>query len=174
MTELLQELLGFALIGALFAAYFVQRRRRGKPAAAVAPSPPPPIPAPAAEPGPAAEVSLGSPNWAVPAVFVALLAGAATHRGSGWGTLWTAIFWLIVLAAAYSAFAPSQVAAELARRPGMTRSLHYVRIGVPYVLFPAIAYVVVMPLHWLPGLAIAALPWLALLLLPFVKAPVGT
>jgi hypothetical protein len=99
----------------------------------------------------------------MPIVFTLLLVSAAAHRHSFWGYLWQLIFGGIVLLGAYSTFSPKEIAAEIARRPGTTRSSILVTTGVPYVLVPTIGWVLAIPLGWGPGALVPLLPWAALL-----------
>ena len=99
----------------------------------------------------------------MPIVYCLLLAGADSHRGSFWGYLWQGLYGVLFVVAVHSTFSPKELAAEIVRRPDTTRWSHYLTLGVPYVLFPAIAWVVVVPLGWKAGIIVPALPWALLL-----------
>ena len=104
----------------------------------------------------------------MPVVYCLLLVGADTHRGNFWGYLWQTLYAVIFAVAVYSTFSPRELAAEQKRRPGTTRADHYLTLGVPYVLFPAIAWVVTIPLGWRGGVVVPALPWAVLLVVGLV------
>ena len=129
-----------------------------QPAATPDASAPPPAPD-------AGGPSSSSPNWGMPIVYCLLLVGADSHRGSFWGYLWQALYFVIFAVAAYSTFSPKELAAEQVRRPGTTRMDLYLTVGVPYVLFPAIAWVLTIPIGWRGGIFVPVLPWAVLLVL---------
>src|SRR5207248_5105249 len=87
-----------------------------------------------------------SPNWGMPIILCALLIGATSHRDSSWGCVWQAIFLGIVGVAAYFVVSPKELAAEQTRRPGTTRFEHYLKLGVPYVAVPVVAWILVIPM----------------------------
>ena len=100
----------------------------------------------------------------MPIVYCLLLAAADSHRGNFWGYLWQGIFLAILALAAYSTFSPKELAMEQARRPGTTRVDHYLSLGVPYLLFPAIGWTLVEVAGWSAGMFVPAIPWLLMLL----------
>jgi phosphotransferase system glucose/maltose/N-acetylglucosamine-specific IIC component len=169
MRETLQGLAGLALIVGLFVAYALERRARRRaaepPPVVAEPEPPPAEIIDGTQPAP---VSYGSPNWGAPIVFVLLLVGAATHRGSWWGVLWQVIYFGIIAVAAYSTFSRKELREEQERRPGTTRRDVFLRIGVPYLLIPLIAWLITMPLGITLGTLVPALPWMLLALLGVV------
>jgi hypothetical protein len=160
-VETLQGLAGLALIVGLFVFYARERRAKGRPPVVDGT---PPVARVEALATPDAAPSRGSsPNWGAPIVFVLLLLGAATHRGSWWGVLWQVLYFVIIGVALYSTFSPKEFAAELARRPGTTRGDVYLTLGVPYILVPIAGWIVTIPFNFAPGAFIPALPWVALI-----------
>ena len=165
MPETLQGLFGFALIAGLFIWYVRERRARTRAAAPPDSIAKPPAERPATEMEPVeAPVTQGSsPNWGAPIGFCLLLLGAVTHRGNFWGYLWQACYLGIVVVATYSTFSPKELAAEKLRRPGTTRREHYVKLGVPYILVPVVAWTIAIPLRVNGAWMLPALPWALLL-----------
>lgn len=161
MSDSLAGILGVLFIAGLFVAYVRQRRERNRPPTPVVAAEQ--APAAASEPEPSTHSS--SPNWGMPIVYCALLAGADSHRGTFWGYLWQAIFFALLAVAAYSMFSPRELAATQSRNPETTRVNHYITLGVPYLLFPVIGWVLVMVFGWSAGAFVPALPWAALLLM---------
>ena len=168
MTETLQALFGFSLIVGLFVWYFRERRAKNRPAPAAALEPVARPEPETAEPS-SNEVSLGSPNWGAPLIYVILLTAIRATQRSWWSLLWLGIYFGIWALAVYSTFHPKELAAEQARRPGTTPAFHYVRYGVPYVLFPFVGWLVAVRLGWGLGVFIPALPWIFLIVgAPFI------
>lgn len=167
MGDTLSAIGGFALIIGLFVAYAIQRRN-----ARIAKNPPPAA-EPAAAPVAAVDAATAetplrssrSPNWGAPILFCLLLLGAATHRGNFWGYLWQTIFFAFVAVALYSMFSAKDFEIEKKRDPELTRSRHYLTIGVPYVLFPVIGWVVTIPMGINGGFLIPAVAWAPLILI---------
>lgn len=169
MNDTIAGLLGFALMAALFVAYAWERRarRRGTTVAGSAEVAVDVVATPdvaTMEPESAVRAqSRSSPNWGMPIVYGLLLAGADAHRGSLWGYLWQGLYFALIAVALYSTFSPKELAAEQVRRPDTTRTGHYLALGVPYVLVPALAWVLVIPLGWMGGIFVPAVPWVLLL-----------
>jgi hypothetical protein len=165
MTETLQALFGFALIGGLFVWYFRERRAKR---ATIEPVAAPIVDATADVTTETPVVSLGSPNWGAPIFYVIVLLAIKGTRG-WWSIGWLALYFAVWALAFYSTFSPSQLREEQERRPGTTRRFHYLRFGVPYVLFPLLGWFVAIRLSWLPGVLIPALPWVVLVAaVPFI------
>jgi hypothetical protein len=160
-VETLQGLAGLALIVGLFVFYVRERRAKSRqPLIEVQP----PVARVEAPTTPETKPPRGSsPNWGAPIIFVLLLSGAATHRGSWWGVLWQALYFAVIVVGLYSTFSPKELAAEQARRPGTTRRDVYLTLGVPYLLVPIVAWIVTIPFAFAPGAFIPALPWVALI-----------
>ena len=158
MNDTVASLLGAALIAGLFVAYAIQRRARNRPTPPPGTIDVPPVSISGQEPHAA------SPNWGMPIVYCLLLAAADSHRGSFWGYLWQGIFFALLAVAAYSTFSPKELALEQSRRPGTTRLHHYMTLGVPYLLVPAIGWALVEVAGWSGGVFVPAVPWLLLLI----------
>ena len=166
VNDTVASLLGAALIAGLFVAYAIQRRERNRPTPPPATVEAPPVSISGQEP----HTPSSSPNWGMPIVYCLLLATANSHRGSFWAYLWQGIFFAILALAAYSTFSPKELAMEQTRRPGTTRLHHYITLGVPYLLFPAIGWTLVEVVGWSGGVIVPAIPWLLMLLVGGVVA----
>ena len=160
VSDTLSGFFGAALIVGLFVAYAMQRRARNRSPAALETVEPPPDTRSETEPA----TSSRSPNWGMPIVYCLLLVAADSHRGTFWGYLWQGTFLAILALAAYSTFSPKELASEQMRRPGTTRADHYLSLGVPYLLFPAIGWTLVVVVGWPVGILVPAIPWLLMLL----------
>jgi Ca2+/Na+ antiporter len=159
VLETLQGLFGFALIIGLFVWYVRERRAKNRPPA-LAPERVDVTPV-AAEAEPVVRVS--SPNWGAPIVYVLLLYAALKAQGTWWSMLWLTIYFAIFGVAWYSTFSEKELEDEQARRPGTTRREHYLKLGVPYLLFPMLGWLGVFVFGWKLAVFIPAIPWLALL-----------
>ena len=159
MLETLQTLFGLALIIGLFVWYARERRARNRPPA----SAPELVDAtPVVDEGEPV-VHGPSPNWGAPIVYVLLLYAALRTQGTWWSMLWLTIYFMIFGVAWYSTFSEKELADEQARRPGTTRREHYIKLGVPYLLFPLLGWLGAIVFGWKLAVFIPAIPWLALL-----------
>ena len=163
VSDTLQALGGFALIIGLFVAYIAQRvaQRRAK-------APQPVVTAP--EPAPPQAQSRGSINWGAPFIYCLLLVGVA-RGGPIASKVWLVIYVAMFFLAVYSTFSPKELAGEQKRHPGTTRGEHYIRLGIPYVLFPGVSLVLVLAGQgW--AVLLPAIPWVLILLFAIVVLPV--
>jgi hypothetical protein len=165
MSDTLQALGGFALIIGLFVAYFWERRAKRR-AALPRPEPPRPV-----EPvtTPAERGSRSSINWGAPFLYCLLLVGVA--RGSVvWYWISLIVYTVFLIVAVYSTLSPKELAAEQRRRPGTTRADHYLKLGVPYLLFPGAALALVLSGRvW--AVLLPAVPWLLIIPLALIVLP---
>ena len=155
VNDAVDGLIGLALIGGLFLAYYVERRstrlRREQaeritalpPAIAEAPSPSGP-----------------SPSFAISFIYTALLIAAATHADSGWGYLWLALFGILFIFALRSTFGRGDYESARTNAPTLTRREHVLMNGIPYVLLPLIGFVLVIPYGWIWGAVVPGVIWL--------------
>ncbi len=174
----MQGLLGFALIAGLFVLYWRERRQRRRAAAGEPGSVPPVAPVEPATPAPfEGEEAVGpspphrSPNFGFPILMGFLLFLTAGHRHDGWGYLWQGIYLAVMAVAAYSTLSPKEYELERGRDPARTRGVHIAVMAVPYVLFPAAGWVMVVVAGWNAGVLVPALPWVPLVLGAMLAGP---
>ena len=153
VNDTVDGLLGLALIGGLFSAYYIQRRnaRLAREAEQRA------IAEPETPSGP-------SPSFGVSFMYTVLLIAAGTHPHSGWGYLWQALFGVMFVLAVGTTFSRGAWEGERAKAPALTRRAHMLMNGVLYVLLPLIGWVLVVPVGWLWGALAPGVIWLV----PFV------
>jgi hypothetical protein len=171
VTDTLQALGGVALIVGLFVAYALERRARHRPAT----PPPEPVVAPVATaPTPAApaETTGGrrSINWGAPIIYCVLLWGGA-HRDTNWRYVWLTLYAAMLVVAGHTMFSAKEFAIERRRQPDLTWREHWVKIGVPYLLFPVAGLALVLA-GVSGGVIVPSLPWVFIILAAVVILPV--
>ena len=170
MSDTLQTLGGFALIVGLFVAYLRERRARSRPA--TLPPVPAAAPATATEPASAPAESTGgrsSINWGAPIIYCVLLWGVV-HRDTNWRYVWLTLYSAMIAVAVHTMLSAKELAIERRRQPDLTRREHWVKIGVPYLLFPLAGLALV--LAGIPGgVLVPALPWVLIILAAVVILP---
>lgn len=178
MSDSVKGLLGFALVAGLFVLYWRERRQRRRAAAGEPGSVPPLAPALPATPAPAqGEEAVGpspphrSPNFGFPILMCFLLFLTAGHRHDGWGYLWQGLYLAVVAVAVYSTLSPKEFERDHGQHPERTRRVHIVVMAVPYVLFPAAGWVMVVVVGWNAGVLVPALPWVPLVLGAMLAGP---
>jgi len=171
VSDSVQGLLGFALVAGLFVLYWRERRQRRRAAAGESGSVPPLAPVEPATPARVeGEEAVGpspthrSPNLGFPILMCFLLFLTAGHRHDGWGYLWQGLYLVVMAVAAYSTLSPKEYELERGRNPARTRGGHIVVMAVPYVLFPAAGWAMVVVAGWNAGALVPALPWVPLVL----------
>ena len=169
VSDAVDPWIGLVLIGGLFFAYSIQRRNRrlaraveSRPAVA---SPPTDAPTAAYAANPP-EFTGPAPSFGISIIYTFLLIAAGTHLDSWWGYLWQAILGVMIMLALVSTVSRRAYESERAQAPTLTRGQHLFMNGVPYVLFPFVGWVLVVPFGWVWGAVVPGVIWLV----PFVAS----
>ena len=182
MSDSVAAFVGVLMIGGLFAAYYMQRRRQrlDREAAAAPPAPPAPVATVPASPAERSRGAAGaehgegvattgvesrpsSPAFTLSFVSTFLLWAAATHAGSWWGWFWQALYAGMLVLALTLTFGPAAFESARTYEPALTRRTHILLNGVPYVILPIVGWVVVIQIGSLWGLLAPGLIFVGLL-----------
>ena len=158
VNDTVDALLGLALIGGLFFAYYIQRRN--KRLAREAPERvavlPPEVVVPSGPSGPSGP----SPSFAASLAYTIVLVAAATHPHSFWGYFWQALFGVMLVFSLVTTFARGDYEASRTKAPALSRREHMLMNGIPYVLLPLVGWVLVIPFGWIWGAIVPGVIWL--------------